>query len=176
MSVNRRCFLTAGATGLGTAMAGCLGGLGSDEAGASGGLRLESLDVAGSPGGVISIRPPERVVLLDFFATWCAPCKPEMANLRAARSRFPADRVFIVSITPETDVGAIERFWEEYRGNWPVVMDPDLAAFQEHDVTGIPTIIVLTPDESEVMRHRGLAGEEEIIDGIEAALDRAGMR
>lgn len=98
-----------------------------------------------------------------------------MANLRAARDQFSEEKVFIVSITQETDEAAIKQFWEQYNGAWPVVMDPDLIATKKYDVKGIPTIIVLTPDGTSVMRHRGLAGEEKIVSNIEDALRKAGM-
>lgn len=173
----RRRLVAGGLAGL-ASLAGCvgLGGREPVDGGSSGDstLHLPSLDVEGSPGGPVAVRPPDRVAVIDFFATWCAPCKPEMANLRAARGRFDRDAVSIVSITAETDEGAVERFWEQYRGTWPVLLDPDVEATRRYDVTGVPTILVLSADGERVLRHTGLAGEERIVGAIREALDRGG--
>lgn len=133
-------------------------------------LRLQAIDVAGSPGGEVSLRPPGKAVLLDFFATWCGPCKPEMANLRAVRSRFEESELAMVSITQEVDTEAIEEFWRTYEGTWPVVTDPELRAGQRYRVTELPTIIVLAPDGTETLRHTGLAGEERLVSGVEETI------
>ena len=53
------------------------------------GPTMETLEVGGSPGETIPVKPAGEAALLDFFATWCAPCKPQMAELRQIRSEYP---------------------------------------------------------------------------------------
>lgn len=139
----------------------------------SGGLLLPSLDVAGSPGRLVPLRPPERAVLLDFFATWCPPCAPEMTHLRAVRERYDPDELSVVSITQETDEAAVESFWEAHEGTWPVVLDPGVRAGQRFGITSLPTILVLAPDGTEVERRTGLVREPALVEAVDTALDGA---
>lgn len=139
----------------------------------SAGLLLPSVDTAGSPGSLVPVPRPDRVALLDFFATWCPPCEPQMEHLRDVRDHYDPERLSVVSITQETDESAIESFWTEFDGSWPVVTDPTMRAGRRFDVTNIPTILVLAPDGTEVERHTGLVETATLTDAVDAAIERA---
>ena len=145
--------LLAGLGAVATASAaGCLGSEG-------GRLSLPVVSVSGleTPGtsdGTVPDRPAGEAALLDFFATWCAPCVPQMAELRGIREAYPD--LHMVSVTQEDDEAAIRSFWQEHDGTWPVARDPELRATERYDVRGLPTAVIVGADGEEQFRHQGL--------------------
>jgi thiol-disulfide isomerase/thioredoxin len=175
--LSRRDLLRAGAGAAAVALAGCssaspagTSGDTSTPAGTATGTpagTIDTLAVAGSPGERLPVQPAGRVALLDFFATWCAPCKPQMAELRAIGERFPA--VHLLSITWENDRDLVASFWREYDGTWPVAMDPEIRTGERYGIRNLPTLLVLDPDGEEVWRHVGLSGADTIAAKLRAA-------
>jgi thiol-disulfide isomerase/thioredoxin len=158
--MDRRAFLVA-AAGLGSA--GCAGAVpGGSGATDREPIRLDAVEAPGSPDGTVVVRPSDRPLVLDFFATWCAPCVPQMSTLAAIRDEFPPAELRLVSITTESDRSAVAAFWRRHDGAWPVALDTGLAATRAYGVTGVPTILAIDGDGREVGRHRGLADERRL--------------
>jgi thiol-disulfide isomerase/thioredoxin len=158
----RRSFLRAGLGAGAVTLAGCTSIAGSS--GRSEGVTLRTYDVAGSPGGRVPVLPDGRVALLDWWATWCAPCKPQMEVLRGIRERFP--EIHMLSITNEGEDAPIEGFWREYRGTWPVASDTDLRTNERFGVDRIPTLLVFDAEGTERWRHVGLAAAEGVAERL----------
>jgi len=170
MDRSRRSLLRAGGVAALGGLAGCLGDVRSRLAGGGTddeGLALESLSVGGSSGGELVVNPEGQATLVDFFATWCQPCKPQMEGLGTVRERYPD--LAMRSITNESDRGAVREFWREYDGTWPVLIDPDAEAQRAYQPPGMPTLFVYDADGEEVWRHTGLARTERIAEAVETA-------
>lgn len=85
-----------------------------------------------------------RIVLLDFWASWCAPCAAEMACLHELRARSPAD-VRILSVSIDRDADLARRFVAEKlpAGDFAVLHDASGEVLAEWGAEGLPALYLI---------------------------------
>ena len=111
-----------------------------------------------------SIREEEKsVVILNFFATWCPPCKAEMPHLQSFAENLPEDVAIIgVNLTARDDgERALRKFIEKYNVTYPILLDVDDTYGDAYGVLSMPTTIILK-DGKEVERIVGPVSEESL--------------
>jgi thiol-disulfide isomerase/thioredoxin len=98
-----------------------------------------------------------KYVVLNFWATWCAPCRKEMPTLSALQSAYGGDRFQVVTIaTGRNRPKAIVKFFAEAGvDNLPRHRDPKQALAREMAVFGLPTTLILDPEGREIARMVG---------------------
>jgi thiol-disulfide isomerase/thioredoxin len=96
-----------------------------------------------------------KVVLLNFWATWCPPCRAEIPDLIALQEKY-RDRLQIVGISEdEAPPDVVRRFVAEHRMNYPVVMlTPELEKMFP-GVVALPTSFVIDRESRIVQKHVG---------------------
>jgi thiol-disulfide isomerase/thioredoxin len=89
-------------------------------------------------------------VVLNFWATWCAPCRKEMPLL----DRLAASGTTVVTVaTGRNPLPVIERFWAENRiEHLPVLRDPGSDLSRAMAILGLPVTVILNPEGQEVAR------------------------
>ena len=97
-----------------------------------------------------------KVVFLNFWATWCGPCRAEVPDLVELQSRYK-DRLQIIGLDVDDDDPAeVKEFADEYKVNYPVVMIPDDLRVQYGGIPALPTSFVLDTEGRVVQKHVGL--------------------
>ena len=85
-----------------------------------------------------------NIVLVNFWATWCPPCRAEMPNLDAIYTHYKSQGLVVLSITDEDSFKV-----HQFIGSWyhpPVLLDRDSAVHKAYHITGIPRTYVFDRD------------------------------
>ncbi len=100
-----------------------------------------------------------KAMLLNFWATWCAPCREEMPALNSLQKEFGDDDFAVVTIASgRNPLPAIEKFFAEAEvDSLPVLLDPRQNLAREFGVVAMPATFLIDADGNEVARILGPA-------------------
>lgn len=98
-----------------------------------------------------------QVILLNFWATWCAPCREEMPSLDALQTEMGGDDFQVVTVATGRNAPAkIKEFFEETGvTTLPVLLDPKQQLARDMGVLGLPVSVLIDRDGNEVARLLG---------------------
>jgi cytochrome c biogenesis protein CcmG/thiol:disulfide interchange protein DsbE len=86
-------------------------------------------------------------VLVNFFATWCVPCRIEHPDLVAFHQRHRAiGDAEVLGVVYSDSTDAVRQFRSEYGGDWPMLVDPNGRIALELGVAGVPESFLISPD------------------------------
>ncbi|AHD10886.1 disulfide interchange protein tlpA-like protein [Phaeobacter gallaeciensis] len=98
-----------------------------------------------------------KIVLLNFWATWCAPCRKEMPQLSELQEEFGGDDFEVLTLaTGRNSPAGIQKFFDDTGiTNLPRHQDPRQAVAREMAVLGLPITVLLNREGEEIARLRG---------------------
>ena len=128
--------------------------------------------VANGPPGPLGVRDLQgKVVVLDFWATWCGPCRAEAPILDALARRWRDRGVAVVGVDTDTpDQGDPRAFAQAEGLSYPIVHDETGVVSRHYGVEGLPTLVVISPSGKVVAVRTGVTGEDELERLIRKAL------
>jgi peroxiredoxin len=112
-----------------------------------------------------------KVVLVNFWATWCPPCRKELPDLEALYRQFK-DRGFVVLAISDEEIGKVKAFITDQRVTYPVLLDPGRTVTELFRVAGIPQSFVYDRDGNLVAQSIDMRTRAQFLD----MLSRAGLR
>ena len=87
-----------------------------------------------------------RVVLVNFWATWCPPCRREMPSMQRAWEQLRPEGIEILAVDVGEDEETIFTFSGELELEFPILLDHDATAVEKWPVRGLPATFVVDPE------------------------------
>lgn len=103
-----------------------------------------------------------NVVLINFWASWCGPCREEMPLLNALHSKYEPLGFTVLGVNVEEDVNGAKGFLKNFPVDFPVLLDNTNKVSKQYQVIAMPTTVVVDRDGNMRYLHQGYkSGDEE---------------
>jgi len=86
-----------------------------------------------------------KVVVLNFWATWCPPCRYEMPSMQRGWEAAEADGVVFLGVNVGEDADTVFMFLADYSVEFPLLLDKEATVIKEYQVVGLPTTFIIDP-------------------------------
>ena len=104
-----------------------------------------------------------QVVLLNFWASWCGPCRQEMPALEKLQKRYGKLGFTVLGVNVEEDSTQAKRMLREIRVSFPILYDTQNTASKLYQVSAMPTTVIIDRDGNMRYLHKGYKDGDERI-------------
>jgi thiol-disulfide isomerase/thioredoxin len=111
-----------------------------------------------------------KVVVLDFWATWCEPCRMEIPGLVAMQDKYAKQGFSVIGISMDDEPGPVVEFYREFKMNFPVAVGNQRIGELYGGVFGLPTTFLIGRDGRIYAKHTGAVGSSVIEDEVQQLL------
>ncbi|HEY5738699.1 MAG TPA: TlpA disulfide reductase family protein [Gammaproteobacteria bacterium] len=96
-----------------------------------------------------------KVVYLDFWASWCKPCRESFPWMNALLVKYPAENFTVITINLDAETAAMHRFLDKVPANFDIYHDPSGRLAEQFQIEGMPTSYLISPTGEVVKKHIG---------------------
>jgi thiol-disulfide isomerase/thioredoxin len=114
-----------------------------------------------------------KVTLLDFWATWCGPCRHALPGLKQIQSVYGSDQLEIISVSEDDDEGAWHDFVAQNQMTWTQRLDANHQMMRQYGANALPTYVLIGKDGAVVNQYVGDDPDVPIIERIGPDLKRS---
>jgi len=105
-------------------------------------------------------------VLLDFWATWCGPCRHDLPAVEKLHQEFRSKGLVVLGVNGGEDSETVSQFLRTSKLSYPVLLTSDNDVMQSYSVTAFPTVVLLDADGKIVFYHVGAGGEKALRESL----------
>lgn len=112
-----------------------------------------------------------RLVYLDFWASWCAPCKASFPWMQQLSERFAEQGLKVIAVNVDRERLAADRFIDDQQPTFDIVLDPNGRLASEYGIRTMPSSFLVRPDGTRIFAHSGFRLSDRA--DLEAEIGRA---
>lgn len=103
-----------------------------------------------------------KVVLLDFWASWCGPCKESFPVMEDLHKKYAEKGLIILAVNVDEDAGAMKDFLKEHSVTFPILHDATKKLVGTANISSMPTSFVFGTDGKVFSVHKGFHGKDTV--------------
>jgi thiol-disulfide isomerase/thioredoxin len=111
-----------------------------------------------------------KIVVMDFWATWCPPCRESVPELQALTRKYSRDKLVLISFSADNEEQPWRDFIAKKNMDWPQYWDRDGRIRREFSVNAFPTYLVIDPDGFIHQRIVGLNPQQSVVARLKDAV------
>jgi peroxiredoxin len=124
-------------------------------------------DLAGQAVKLSSLRG--QVVLVNFWATWCGPCRLEMPTLEKYYEAFKGQGFVVLAVDMGDEKADVQAFASDHKLSFSIVLDPDMAVSDAYRVSSLPTTFIVDAQGRITQEQVGMLTERQLDGYLSAA-------
>ncbi len=113
-----------------------------------------------------------RIVVMDFWATWCPPCRESVPELKDLTKKYPTDKLVLISVSADKDENAWREFVAKKKMDWAQYRDSDHRVLDAFGIRAFPTYLVIDGDGYIQERITGLNPQQTVVHRLKEVLGR----
>ena len=123
-------------------------------------------------GSIIDISKHQGTpIVINFWATWCEPCKEELPHLEEVHSRYTPNNLLVIGVNNGEDVNTVKAFANEYKITFPIIIDANLTIQHNYKIRGYPSTIFVDKNGYITKMHVGMMSAQEILTAVSNMID-----
>jgi thiol-disulfide isomerase/thioredoxin len=111
------------------------------------------------------------VVILDFWASWCVPCRRSFPWLNTINGKYSGDGLVVIGVNLDNEEALATAFLDEYPASFRIYFDRDKSLARQFEVAAMPSSFLIGPDGRVLAHHQGFRVADQ--DDYEAAITTA---
>lgn len=103
-----------------------------------------------------------KVIYLDFWASWCIPCRKSFPWMNKIQNHYSTDGFTVISVNVDTDNMLAEQFLLKNKSNFPVIYDPKGTLAKEFKLKGMPSSFIINRSGEIIKAHTGFFSDKKL--------------